>query len=62
MTVEEIQSQIATLEDEDLTRIIIHAFHLKRIKQPEQKKILMERLDDQNPANWVDFDDYLEIP
>jgi len=60
MTVSEIQTKIAVLDEDDLNSVITHAIHLKRLKQPDQRQLIQDRLNDQDPNHWVDLDDIID--
>ena len=58
MSVEEIQTEISDLSDDDLAKVIAHAVHLKSLRDPSERKLIQERMDDKDPDSWISVEDF----
>ncbi|MEO0415925.1 MAG: hypothetical protein AAF226_13340 [Verrucomicrobiota bacterium] len=58
MSVEEIQLEIGDMSDEDISKIIAHAVHVQRSRDPEEQALIQKRLNDSRPESWITFDEF----
>lgn len=58
MSVEEIQAEIADLSIDDLSKVIAHAVHLKSLRDPVERKLIQDRMNDKNPESWLTIEEF----
>lgn len=58
MSIEDIQTEIAELSDDDLSKVIAQAFHLKSLRDPHERKVIQDRMNDRNSERWVSLEEF----
>lgn len=55
-----IKQEISVLTGPELDEVTAYLFHIRHRADPDYLKVVEERLNDRNPANWLTLDQFEE--
>lgn len=58
MSIDDLKQEIGSLPDDSLSELIVHAIHLKRLRDPETIKELDRRRNDMDPSHKVTLQEF----
>ena len=57
MSIEQLKKEIAALRPKQQAELRNYLGHLKRVNDPEYKRLLAERRDDKDPRHWLTLEE-----
>ena len=58
MSVERIKRELAELSPAEWDQVTNYVAHLRRVADPEYRKLLADRLDDKDPTHWLTLEEF----
>lgn len=56
MSVDQIKSALANMPEAEQDQVVAFVVHLRHLRDPEFRRDLARKIDDQDPAHWISLD------
>lgn len=60
MTFEQLKEQLSGLREDQQDQVAAYLVHLRNLREPGYREEMARRIDDQDPAHWVDLSELRE--